>query len=97
VRRTYAEGHLIANHTSTHPEFLDLEDQLVSQELRDTNTAIRKAIGIYPTYFRPPYGETSDRVNQLAEQLTTADQQGNPIATPLTPILWSVDTHDGED
>ncbi len=82
VKREADEGHLVANHTFTHPHLPQLDDAAVSKELGDTNAAIQTAIGDAPAYFRPPYGETDDRVNALAEALG------------LTPIIWSVDSND---
>jgi peptidoglycan/xylan/chitin deacetylase (PgdA/CDA1 family) len=83
ARQVVNEGHLIANHSYTHPSLpkLDKDDDVLKQ-LRDTNTLIQSVTGKTPEYFRPPYGETDKRINDLAGSLG------------LTPILWSVDTND---
>lgn len=83
ARRVVNEGHLIANHSYTHPSLpkLDKNDDVLKQ-LGDTNTLIQNVTGKKTEYFRPPYGETDNRINDLAGSLG------------LTPILWSIDTND---
>lgn len=83
VKRTAEAGHLIGNHSYTHPSLPSLDDNGVLQELSKTNTAIQNATGQAPFYFRPPMGETDDRVNGLAAQVGLS-----------APILWSADTKD---
>jgi peptidoglycan-N-acetylglucosamine deacetylase len=83
VKRAFDEGHLIANHSYTHPHLPQLDDDGVSGEFGNTNSAIEKATGQAPEYFRPPFGETDDRVNGIASQLGLNG-----------PILWTVDTND---
>lgn len=83
VKRTLDEGHVVGNHTYTHPHLPTLDDNAVVDELGKTNTAIQNAIGQHPVYWRPPYGETDERVNGLAAQ-----QELNG------PILWTIDTRD---
>lgn len=83
VKQTADAGHLIGNHTYTHPSLPSLDDNSVLQEFSKTNTAIQNATGQAPIYFRPPMGETDDRVNGLASQVGLTG-----------PILWTVDTKD---
>lgn len=83
AKQVVNEGHLIANHSYTHPSLPKLvDDNAVLKQLSDTNTVIQKLTEKTCAYFRPPYGETDDRVNNLAGSIG------------LTPILWSVDTND---
>ena len=78
------EGHLITNHTYTHPSLPALDDNRVLTQLRDTNAVIQNVTGKTPEYFRPPYGETDGRVDSLAGTLG------------LTSIIWSIDINDGQ-
>ncbi|MBD2483827.1 polysaccharide deacetylase family protein [Planktothrix sp. FACHB-1365] len=82
VKQIVQEGHLIANHSKSHPDLLKCDDHTVLEQLTYTNTVIENITGKAPAYFRPPYGETDDRVNNLAGSLG------------LTPIMWSLDTND---
>lgn len=82
VKQIFQEGHLIANHSYNHRHLLQCDDNTVIQELRDTNDVIENITGQTSSYFRPPYGETDDRVNNLAGSLG------------LNSIMWSLDTND---
>lgn len=55
VRRAVTEGHLVGNHTLSHSKFLTLSG-LAWWETLETAEIIRRATGIQPTFFRPPYG-----------------------------------------
>jgi peptidoglycan/xylan/chitin deacetylase (PgdA/CDA1 family) len=82
TKQVHDEDHLLANHTYSHPHLTQVDDRTVLDELAKTNTAIQKATGHTPKYYRPTFGEYNDKVNQLADTLG------------LTPIMWSVDTKD---
>lgn len=56
VRETAAHGHVIGNHTATHPNLLWLSPSQISRELRACHEAISEAAGAAPKWFRPPYG-----------------------------------------
>lgn len=60
LRRINAEGHLIGNHSLSHHIFFDLftKNRMIG-EINETNNLIYKVIGMYPKYFRPPYGVTT--------------------------------------
>ncbi|MFD1931423.1 polysaccharide deacetylase family protein [Nonomuraea mangrovi] len=66
VKRMAAEGHEIGNHTWSHPSLTTLFDEEITQELRTTQEAVKKVTGRAPKLFRPPYGNTDDRVAALA-------------------------------
>jgi len=85
VTAEFDAGHLIENHSRTHPEFSSLTaDQMageidyVTQQLRD--------LGIPdPDYFRPPYGDGDG-----AALATILNERG------LTPLYWTIDSRDWE-
>ncbi|MGE5454655.1 MAG: delta-lactam-biosynthetic de-N-acetylase [Methylocystaceae bacterium] len=66
VQRMVKEGHLVGNHTSTHPSMAALTAAQIQKELGDTAASFRAATGqdISP-YMRPPMGEFSE--HSLAE------------------------------
>ncbi|MEU4542533.1 polysaccharide deacetylase family protein [Nonomuraea dietziae] len=66
VKRMAREGHEIGNHTWSHPSLPTLFDEEITQELRATQEAISSLTGRTPRMFRPPYGNTDDRVRELA-------------------------------
>jgi peptidoglycan-N-acetylglucosamine deacetylase len=82
VRRIRAAGHLVGNHTMTHPVLLFQSPRRVREELAGTNAAIEDALGEKVIYFRPPHGARRPDV------LRTAHELG------LTPVLWNAMGYD---
>jgi cellulose synthase/poly-beta-1,6-N-acetylglucosamine synthase-like glycosyltransferase/peptidoglycan/xylan/chitin deacetylase (PgdA/CDA1 family)/spore germination protein YaaH len=60
VRREYAEGHEIGNHTYTHPNIATLSDFFATEQLDTTQRIIENLLGVSTTYFRPPYNADSE-------------------------------------
>ena len=56
VRETVARGHVIANHTDTHPNLFWTAPSRIAAELRACQDTIADTIGVQPKWFRPPYG-----------------------------------------
>lgn len=78
-------GHLVQNHSFTHPEFSKLSADQMASEI-DRTTAAMEALGLpAPVYFRPPYGDGDGAT--LAGIL---DERG------LTPVYWTIDSRDWE-
>ncbi len=76
VRQEYNEGNTVANHSWSHPEMTLLSAQAIVSQLTSTSKAIQDAIGVRPTFFRPPYGA----INSIV--LATARYLG------FTTVLW---------
>ncbi|SJZ61761.1 Peptidoglycan/xylan/chitin deacetylase, PgdA/CDA1 family [Marinactinospora thermotolerans DSM 45154] len=85
VRRQYAEGHEVANHTVTHPDLTTVSSGKVTSELATVNALIRRETGYDVDLMRPPYGATNDSVAEVSKELGLAE------------IIWSVDTNDWKD
>lgn len=60
VRRVYAEGHEIGNHSFTHPNMARVGEDRVRLELTATQRALASIIGRQITLFRPPYNADSE-------------------------------------
>lgn len=56
VRETASRGHLIANHTHTHPNLFWLSPDAIKDELKQCTGVIEEILGTPPKWFRPPYG-----------------------------------------
>lgn len=68
VRRWYADGHLIGNHSYDHGFNFDWKSsKAMQEEINKTNEAIRQIAGVIPKLFRPPYGVTNPN---LAKAIT---------------------------
>src|ERR1700730_16545104 len=70
LKREYAEGHEIGNHTFTHPKFDEISRTQIRWELNLTQRLIESTLGVKSILFRPPYGidhqpEYAEEVAQL--------------------------------
>lgn len=82
ARAVHATGHLVANHTMTHPWLVVESPAKVRQQLRDCNSAIEDAIGQPVRYFRPPHGARRPDVLRIARELG------------LAPVMWNAMGYD---
>ena len=82
VQQEYAAGNVIGNHTWSHPDLTKLSSDDILTQINTTSDAIQQAIGVRPTFFRPPYGVFNANV------LTQANQLG------LTTIIWNDEARD---
>lgn len=76
VRQEYNEGNLVASHSWSHPVMTLLSAQAIVTQLTSTSRAIQDAIGVRPTFFRPPYGAINSTVLANARYLG------------FTTVLW---------
>ena len=64
------EGHLLENHSYAHSHFTNFYSTARLQiELTETQTAIKKATGSSPKYFRPPVGLSNPNTFRAAKKL----------------------------
>jgi peptidoglycan-N-acetylglucosamine deacetylase len=91
LKREYAEGHEIGNHTYTHPNFDEITKTQIRWELNLTQRLIESTIGVKSILFRPPFG--IDHEPEYAEevaQLPAAQDMGYLI------VGQKIDPHDWE-
>lgn len=72
LREMVAQGHVVGNHTETHPHLCWHGPAYIREQLKRSNEAIFSAVGARPKWFRPPYGLRNPwvipAVNQLGMQ-----------------------------
>ncbi|WP_036555193.1 polysaccharide deacetylase family protein [Nocardiopsis sp. CNT312] len=85
VRRAYAEGHEMANHTLNHPDLSGLSQRGARSELEAVQALVYRETGYTMDMMRPPYGATDEGVTAVTSGLG------------LSQIIWNVDTHDWRD
>jgi peptidoglycan/xylan/chitin deacetylase (PgdA/CDA1 family) len=82
LQRILNEGHLIGNHSYTHPNGRQLPFAAYVDDLRRCQDEVKRLTGESPRFFRPPLGVFS---------LTTMTA---PRVLGLEPVLWSLDAYD---
>ena len=79
VKRMAAEGHIIGNHSYHHPDFTQISDEKLKQELETVVTETEALTGKKGmTYLRPPRGIFSERTLKVAKELG------------YTQVFWSL-------
>jgi peptidoglycan-N-acetylglucosamine deacetylase len=82
VRRIAAEGHLIGNHSWSHPNLAMTAAGRVRDELARTSDTLEQITGGPVRYFRPPFGARRPAVFRIAKSLG------------LSVVLWNAMTSD---
>lgn len=85
VKKIVAEGHELGNHTFTHPHLNTLDKAGIKTELERVHSALTDLSGKEPFLFRPPFGEYSNKVIEVADELG------------YLTIQWSIDSLDWKD
>ncbi len=86
VRRVHAAGHLVGNHTQTHPWLHLKPERVIREELGACSEAIEDAIGAPVRYFRPPHGARRPAVLRVAAELGMETVQWNALGHDWQPI-----------
>jgi len=69
TKEVSSRGHLLGNHTQTHPNLFWLAPRDVRNELQQCQVALQDATGSPAKYFRPPYGLRNPWVVSTARKL----------------------------
>ncbi|MGW5868463.1 polysaccharide deacetylase family protein [Streptomyces sp. NPDC055239] len=82
LREMADDGHLIGNHTWTHPLLPKMSRSAMREEIERTCEVVEDAVGDPPAWFRAPYGAWNRNAFQLGADLG------------MEPLAWTVDTLD---
>jgi len=82
VRQVVAAGHVVGNHSMSHPKMSTQSTARVRQELTDCNAVLEDITGVAVKFFRPPFGARRPYVLRAARDLG------------LTPVMWNVTGYD---
>ena len=82
LARMADEGHIVGNHTWSHPLLTRLSRGRIHSEMERTSDVIEDACGERPQWFRAPYGAWNRAAFQLGADLG------------MEPLGWTVDTQD---
>ena len=84
VRAVAAAGHLIGNHTMSHPKLSVTPAARVRQELVECSAVLEDITGAAVKFFRPPFGARRPAVLRIPRELG------------LVPVMWNVTGYDWE-
>lgn len=82
AREIVKAGHIVGNHTFTHPPLIFKRAAEIRQELSGCRSALQDAIGEHSNLFRPPFGGRRPAVLRIARELG------------LEPVMWNVTGYD---
>jgi len=85
VRQIAAAGHLIGNHSWSHPNLALASASRIEEELSRASQTLEQITGTLVRFFRPPFGARRPAVLRIARGLG------------MTPVLWNAMTSDWED
>jgi len=84
LARMSDEGHIVGNHTWSHPLLTGLSRARIRAEMKRTSDVIEDGYGERPRWFRAPYGAWNRTVFQLG-----ADMGMEPLAWSLDSLDWT--------
>jgi peptidoglycan/xylan/chitin deacetylase (PgdA/CDA1 family) len=83
IARAVAQaGHVIGNHTFTHPLLIFASEAQTRTELLDCRSALQDAVGGHSNLFRPPFGGRRPATLRIARELG------------LETVMWNVTGYD---
>jgi peptidoglycan/xylan/chitin deacetylase (PgdA/CDA1 family) len=86
VREVAAAGHLIGNHTMTHPWLAWQTERTIREELHGASAAIEDVLGEKVRYFRAPHGARRPAVLRIARAMGMVPVQWNVICQDWKPL-----------
>ena len=69
IARMIKEGHIVGNHSNTHPSFPEISRTQMAKEIEDCDNFLRKNFGYSSPFFRFPKGEYSENCLDLTGSL----------------------------
>ena len=78
ARELVRAGHVVGNHTFSHPNLIFTSGPRTRMQLRDCEQALTDAVGKHSRLFRPPFGGRRPGTLRIARALG------------LEPVMWNV-------
>ncbi|MFF8841806.1 polysaccharide deacetylase family protein [Streptomyces sp. NPDC015127] len=82
LRKMADDGHVIGNHTWSHPLVPGLAPSRIRDELGSTSEVVEQAVGAAPLWYRAPYGAWNRHSFEIGAELG------------MEPLAWTLDTLD---
>jgi peptidoglycan-N-acetylglucosamine deacetylase len=84
VRRVHAAGHIVGNHTMTHPFLATKPMELVRDEIDECTALLEDTLGSAVRFFRAPYGARRPGILRFVRE------------RGLVPVQWNAQGNDWE-
>ncbi|MER7956541.1 polysaccharide deacetylase family protein [Streptomyces sp. NPDC096030] len=85
VRQMAADGHVVGNHSWSHPLIPKLRPSRIRDELGSTSDLVEKVLGSAPLWYRAPFGAWNRHSFEIGAELG------------MEPLAWTVDTLDWKE
>jgi peptidoglycan/xylan/chitin deacetylase (PgdA/CDA1 family) len=82
LEETQRRGHVVGNHTQTHPMMSTIPAETQRKEIERTHAAISRVTGVAPWLYRPPFGGMTGATRAVLRELK------------YTNVMWNVDSND---
>ncbi|MFJ9029613.1 polysaccharide deacetylase family protein [Streptomyces sp. NPDC102274] len=84
LREADGDGHIICNHTWSHPLMTALRPSRIRDEMGRTSQVVEDILGYPPLWYRAPYGAWNRYAFEIGAEMG------------MEPLAWTVDTLDWE-
>ncbi|MFF8382568.1 polysaccharide deacetylase family protein [Streptomyces kanasensis] len=85
LRRMAEDGHVVGNHSWSHPLIPKLPPSRIRRELGSTSDVIERTLGSAPLWYRAPFGAWNRLSFEIGAELG------------MEPLAWTVDTLDWKE
>lgn len=92
ISRMIKEGHIVGNHSATHPSFAQISREQMAKELEETENYLRENYGYASRFFRFPAGEYTENALDLVASLGYIS-----VFWSVAYNDWNVDNVQGKD
>ena len=92
IARMIREGHIVGNHSNTHPSFPGITRTQMKDEIETTENELRTNFGYCAKFFRFPAGEYSESALDLVQSLGYCS-----VFWSVAYDDWDVDNQHGKD
>jgi peptidoglycan/xylan/chitin deacetylase (PgdA/CDA1 family) len=82
VREIAKAGHVVGNHTFSHPALVFQSSRGIRTEIAECDRALADAVGEHSNLFRPPFGARRPAVLRIAREMG------------FVPVMWNVTGYD---
>lgn len=78
IKRMIDEGHVVGNHSVTHPSFAEISETQITEEIKGMEDYLKANFNYSEPYFRFPKGEYTDNALRVVEKMG------------YTSVFWSL-------